>query len=431
LVVYRGTAPAFDANTATSIGANDTTGAFPPQPGNTDSLKVRISDVASAGAGKSFTITGLGAADVADTGSYTVAAPAAFAGTVTPSPVFPGATVWIHRNAADPVFTTSDRAFCGTSGSNLAALTVDTSTIRPDSFKTSISDLQAANTYLFQFTRLGTNLLAERGSYVLPVGTWGGTATPSSVRPANRVVLRRGGGDPLFDADTRVYIGGIRTFIESFSTDTAVVAVPPIGSDGPVNIRISRMGAGQAAVNAVGALTNLTTSFLDPYDRNDQPNVPTAITADGNYYITLSGACSNGVPESGAEDCDDYFTITNSSSTVDDTVTVTAAWFSGSTDGDLLICDGARLANPPPNNVPRCGNFAGGADIFDCACNAQPGDGFALASSYDPATGNGEGPPEFITFVLPANSKYVIWVNMFDPGGAAATLVQLTVSGLK
>jgi hypothetical protein len=230
-------------------------------------------------------------------------------------------------------------------------------------------------------------------------------------------------------AGTRVYLGGIRTFIDSYSADTAVVIVPPFGATGAMDMRISRMGATKLAVDGIGALNSTSTTVLDPFGySNLTPDKPVAITGNRNTYIVESGACPNGIPASGGEKCDSYFTIRNTTANPD-TVTVTAAWFDPATDGDLWICDGSALSNAAPNNVPACGNVTGFADAFDC-CGAKPGDGFVLASSYDPVVGNGEGPPEWMQFVLPAGKTYVIWVNMFSPN-AAATLIQLSVIGLK
>ena len=414
LVVHGGPGQVFDANTAVSIGSIGTK-YFP------DSFSVRVSDVATNGV-KSFTVSGIGASDVADTGSYTVGTPAAFGGTVTPSPVYPGATIWIHRAVGDPVMDTSMRAFRGTTAGNLAGLTVDTSTVRPDSFKTSISDVQAANTYLFQFTRRGAGLLAERGSYVLPVGAWAGTLTPSSGAPTNKIVLRQTGIG--FDADTRFYFAGIRVLVDQFNADTAVVLIPPFGSTGTKSMRISRIGASQVAVDGANVLTSTTTVVLDAFDHaDDTPINSVAITANGNYYRTMSGTCAAGGPlgvgvvGKASDDCDDYMKITNATA-VAATVTVNANWFSGA-DVDVYICDGTALSNPVPNNVPFCGSWTAA--------------GYDDVVSFDGAsfgTAGGLGVPESTTFTLPAGKTYIIWANQFDAHGVAATLVQYQISGL-
>jgi len=273
--------------------------------------------------------------------------------------------------------------------------------------------LDAAGTYTVQITRLGTNNQARLGTYTLTVATYGGTVSPNSGAPANRIVLHRAAGDPPFAAGMRVYLGGFRTFIESFSTDTAVVVVPPFGASGAMDLRISRIGAGNLAVDGLGIFTSNSATLLDPFGySNLTPDKPVAITANGNTYFVESGTCPSGIPANGGERCDAYFKITNTKA-VPDTLTLTDGWFDPVTDEDLLICDGSALANPAPNNVPSCGNAVGGADVIACACAV-----------------NGEGPPEFIQYILAPGKTLLIWVNMFSPN-AAATLTQLNVIGLK
>jgi hypothetical protein len=418
LVIKRDPATAFDANTAISIGTIATADKFYP-----DSFRIRISDLSGAGS-HSFTLTGVGAGDVAYKGSYTTATPPAFTGTFNPATAQAGFPIAIIRNPADPPFDSlTNKFFRGGSVAGLAAVTPVSGSVTADSFKLSTTDLSDSGTYYVQVTRLGATTLAWRGTYRLPTGVWGGTIAPGSGIPASKVVLHRGGGDPMFTSSSRVFIGGIRAFIDTSSTDSAVIAVPPLGANGAADLRISRM-AGNAAVDGSGVFNSLTSSLLDSYGySNNQPNFPVALPGDGNYYMTLSGACPNGVPGNGQEVCDHYFTITNNSATIPDTVFVRANWFAGATDADLLICDGTALAT---GGVPACGNFAGGADIFDCACSYRVGDGFALDTAKST-----EGPPERITFALPPKKTYLIWVNMFDPGGAPATLIQLKVKGIK
>lgn len=417
LTIHRNPAgPVFDANTATSAGAIITASR------SADSIQVRVADLASAGA-KTFSLTGVGPTDIAYSGgTYSVNAPAAFGGTFAPATISPIDTITVTGAGGDPPFdSTTMKIFKGTSVGSLAAVTPVKGSITATSFKLTTTDLTAGGTYLIQITRLGPNNLARRGSYNVAIANFTGTVTPDSGVPASLVVLHRGGSDPVYDADSRIYIDGIRTFVESFSADTAVVAIPPVGHTGALDLLGTRLGAGQLATESGTAIRSVSGSLLDARGHsNDQPNFSVPV-GNGNTYLTLSGSCPSGIPASGGEKCDAYFSITNNTAKPD-TVTVQAGWFAAATDGDLLICDGSALAS---GGVPACGNFAGGADIFDCACSAAAGDGFALAN------GNGEGPPEFIKFELPAGATYVIWVNMFDAGGAAATLIQLNVVGLK
>jgi len=415
--------PVFDANTAVSFGAVDSASR------SADTIKVRVPDVDSAGP-HDFTVTGVGGTDVAYVGTYTVAAPPAFAGTFLPNPIQSGITLKIARNVADAPFDSSKNIYLVALDSvkNLAAIPRPQpatgvpgtlSGFKPDTLSIAMSDLQAGGTYYFQTTRLGPNGVAWRGSVTLPVGVWGGTVTPSTGAITDRIVLRRGGGDPLFDADSRVFLNGKRAFVESFSTDTAVIGVPATLTTGPVGLRITRMDATQSTVAGAAAFTSTTPGKTDRFDHgNDQVDTPSSITSNGTQYMTLSGNCVpgdyEGVPTIGADDCDDFYKITNNTA-VDATVTVTINWNPGTDvsaantpDIDFLICDGAALGTVAG---PQCGNFTTHADEIN-------------------TDGESGARPETSTFTLPANSTYIIWVNMFNAHGAASTLYQFKISGL-
>jgi hypothetical protein len=394
--------PIFTTSTRVSIGTITSLTA--------DSFKVRISDLSGAGA-HGFSLSGVGPNYLAyANGTYTTSAPAAFVGTFGPSPVTPTDTITVTQGAGDSAFSATMKVFRATPGGGLTAVTPIALTAT--SFKLLSTDLDAGGTYTIQITRLGTNNLARLGTYTLAVGTYGGTVSPNSGVPANKIVLHRGAGDPTFAAGMQVYLGGIQTFIESFSADTAVVVVPPFGASGAMDLRISRIGAGRLALDGVGIFNSTSPTLLDPpaYS-NITPDKPIAITGNGNTYLVESGTCPSGAAANGGEKCDAYYKVTNTRA-LPDTITFSAGWFDGATDGDLLICKGDALSNPVPNNVPSCGTAAGGADIINCACAF------------------GEGPPEVITLILAPGKTFVIWVNMFSPNDPA-TLIQLKVSGLK
>jgi hypothetical protein len=379
--------PVFDANTATSAGTVITATR------TADSIQVRVADLASAGA-KTFSLTGVGPNDLAyDGGTYTVNTPAAFTGTFNPASPHPSQTVTVIRNPADPAFASTMKVFRGTSVGGLAAVTPVSGSITADSFRLSTADLDRGGSYTLQITELGAANAARRGTYTLAVGTYTGTISPASGAPASSFVLHRGGGDPLFDADTRVFLGGIRTFINSFSTDTAVVVVPPVETTDPVDIRISRADAGQLAVDALGAFTSTTSSPLDANDHaNDFFTGATPLTTNGNHYITLSGGCDGGVATKGADDCDDLFKIVNNSGGTLN-VTVTMSWFTNA-DVDILWCNA------------DCSGFVG---------------------NFNGATGAN---PETSTVAIPNGATWNLWLNLFDPGTAGPSVVRVNVTGL-
>lgn len=403
LTIHRNPAgPVFDANTATSAGS------IIAASSSADSIQVRVADLASAGA-KTFSLTGVGPADIAyDGGTYTVNAPVAFGGTFAPATISPIDTVTVTAALGDPPFdSTTMKVFRGASVGGLAAVTPVKGSVTATSFKLTTTDLTAGGPYFIQITRLGPNNLARRGSYTVAVADFTGSAAPDSGIPAGLVVLHRGGSDPVFDADSRIYFDGLRTFVESFSADTAVVAIPPVGHTGALDLLGTRLGAGQDATESVSAVRSISGSLLDANGHsNDQPNFPVAI-GNGNTYLTLAGGCDGGVVTKGGDKCDSYFTFTN---TGPDSVavTLTGSWFTDS-DVDFYACDGSALAT---NGVPACGNSVGVGDDID---------GFGAASSAN---------PEAETFEVQAGQTIVIWVNLFDPGSNGSVLVRLNIAGL-
>ena len=404
LTIHRDPAgPVFDANTATSAGS------IIAASSSADSIQVRVADLASAGA-KTFSLTGVGPADIAyDGGTYTVNAPVAFGGTFAPATISPIDTITVTAAGGDPAFASTMKVFRGASVGGLAAVTPVAGSITATTFKLTTTDLTAGGTYIVQITQLGPNLVARRGSYTVTVTDFTGTAAPTPSGPASLVVLHRGGSDPVYDADSRIYFDGLRAFIESFSADTAVVAVPPVGHSGGVDLLGTRLGAGQDATESGTVFESSTGSLLDANGHNnDQPNFPVAI-GNGNTYFTMAGSCDAGAVTKGGDKCDSYFSFTNSGPD-SVSVTLTASWFTNS-DVDILVCDGSALANAPPNNLPSCGNSVGFGDLFNT-------DGATSAN------------PESATFEVQAGQTILVWMNFFDPGSNGSALVQLNVAGL-
>ena len=402
LTIHRDPAgPVFDANTVTSAGS------IIAASRSADSIQVRVADLASAGA-KTFSLTGVGPNDIAYSGgTYSVNAPVAFGGTFAPVTISPIDTITVTAAGGDPAFASTMKVFRGTSVAGLAAVTPVAGSITATTFKLTTTDLTAGGTYIIQITQLGPNFVARRGSYTVTVADFTGTATPDSGIPAGLVVLHRGGSDPVFDTDSRIYIDGLRTFVESFSADTAVVAIPPVGHTGALDLLGTRLGAGQDATESVSAVRSISGSLLDANGHNnDQPNFPVAI-GNGNTYLTLAGGCDGGVVTKGGDKCDSYFKFTN---TGPDSVlvTLTGSWFTNS-DVDFYACDGSALAT---NGVPLCGNSVGVGDDID---------GFGAASSANPETEQ---------FEVQAGQTIVIWVNLFDPGSNGSVLVRLNIAGL-
>jgi hypothetical protein len=138
--------------------------------------------------------------------------------------------------------------------------------------------------------------------------------------------------------------------------------------------------------------TSNTASLLDPYDpANDAAATAPALTANGDYFVIMHGTCTGGSVTDPGDDCDEFFKITTGAAPA--TVSVQLDWFTGS-DVDILWCDAT------------CSSFVGN---FDGATSANP---------------------EKSTVTIPAGTTWNLWINFFDPAGAASTIARLRVSGL-
>ncbi len=234
---------------------------------------------------------------------------------------------------------------------------------------------------------------AIRALTVVP-GTFTGGVAPTAVNPGDTVTLTAAAGGPGFDADTRVDVKGVRAFTFAITATTMKFAVPGTGTAGAVPMVLTNMGADQAAQN--GTLTSNTASLADPFDGvNNDPNTAPVLSTNGDRYIVLSGACSNGGGGAGT-DCDDWFRVQNPGAAAV-TVTVRVDWFTGA-DVDLLMG-----SNP--------------TDMVNFTCE----DGCGGATGANPQT---------TSLSVPAGATRYIWVNLFDAGGAASSLTRVRVSGL-
>ncbi|MGE5802693.1 MAG: hypothetical protein ACM358_10570, partial [Gemmatimonadota bacterium] len=276
-------------------------------------------------------------------------------------------------------------------------LAIIAGTLSPDTFRVLIPDNAVTGNVGVGLARLGpTEITQSPGPFTInPVAALAGSRSPTSGVPGTPVVIKRTSG-PVFDANTRVYFGGVRTFISSFSADSIVAPVPGIGSTGNVELRFTRLDAGDVARNLT--FTAQTAAFLlaDKYDStNNNPNNAPVISANGDYYVVLSGACTNGAGGAGS-DCDDWFKIRNTGGSAA-TVSISAAWLAGP-DIDILM-----------------GSDPDGVHNFDC----EDGCGGATGAN-----------PENTAIAVPAGATYYLWINLFAAGGAPSTVARIRVSGL-
>ncbi|MGH7606636.1 MAG: hypothetical protein ACREME_04785 [Gemmatimonadales bacterium] len=342
--------------------------------------------------------TGFG--DVKVTGDATTAAgvsatmpvvflPAAFDITIAPNPADPGQVVKLARDPTGPIFDANTRVRFGASVQSFV-----TGSLTPDSVKVAIPDVATGGALSVGAARLGPEQITQSGG-LFTVNTpalLAGTITPSSGAPAELVTIKRGGGDPAFDANTRVYFAGVRTIINVNTPDSLIVAVPGIGSAGAKELRMTRLDAADLARRVTFTADTGVFAFADPFDDvNNDPATAPVISADGDYFVVVSGNCVDGVGGAGS-DCDDFFTITNSTGALL-SVTVQLDWMNAS-DLDILWCNEA------------CDAFVG---------------------NFDGATGDN---PEASTVDIPAGTTWRLWINLFDPDGTPSEVVRVRVSGL-
>jgi hypothetical protein len=320
-----------------------------------------------------------------------VVRPAAFTPTLVPNPADPGQVVKLVRAPTGPIFDANTIVRFGATVQALVA-----GSLTDDSVKVAIADLAAAGVLSVAAARLGPTEITQSPG-VLTVNTpaaLSGTVSPSSGIPGTRVVIKRTSG-PLFDANTRVYFGGVQTLVSVVAADSVVVPVPGIGSKGPVELRLTRLDAADLARKVTFTADTGVFKFADQYDAvNDDPATAPAISANGDYFIVLSGVCTDGVAGPG-EDCDDFFKVTNSTAAAR-SITVRADWITTS-DVDILWCKVATCSG--------AGNVVTG--------------GGATSSN-----------PENSTVSIPAGATWYLWLNNFAGAGAASIVTRVRVSGL-
>jgi len=235
----------------------------------------------------------------------------------------------------------------------------------------------------------GSDTLTDTKPVFVDPRPFSGTVAGASGVPTDTVRFLRDAAAKRFNQGTSLQA----TFIARKTADSLYVIVPPLGATGPSDLVIIRVDSNNVAEKVT--FTSTTASFADHYDpANDDPATAPAITANGDYYIVLSGICKDGSKTLSTDDCDDFFSFTNPLARVD-TITVRLDWSSGP-DVDILWC-----------KVVTCSGSG----------NVITGGG---------ATSNN---PENSTVIIPAGATWYLWINLFDPTAVPAILARVRVSG--
>lgn len=340
------------------------------------------------------TVTGVGTAPAGVPGTKAVLVlPAPFDITIVPNPADPGQVVKLVRAPTGPVFDANTSVRFGTSVQAFV-----TGSLTPDSVKVAIPDLAAGGVLSVGAARLGPNQITQSGG-AFTVNTPAllvGSASPVTGIPGTSVKITRGAGDPAFDSTTRVFFGGVRTFVTAFA-DSIRVPVPAVGTVGATELRITRMDVTDVARRLTFTADTGAFKFADPFDAvNDDPATAPAIGANGDYFIVVSGACVEGAGPPATTDCDDFFRVTNPSATDTLAAKVVLDWFTGS-DVDILWCKNATCSG---------------------AGNVVTGGGATAAN------------PETSDVKIPPGATWYLWLNLWDPAGAAAMVTRVRFSGL-
>jgi hypothetical protein len=220
-------------------------------------------------------------------------------------------------------------------------------------------------------------------------GTFGGTLSATTGNPGETIDITRAAAGPIFDADTEVFFGGAfgtQAFVDSFTDDVLTVVIPATtGVAGTVEILLTNMGPGQLAQLADFTATATLDDATEP--TSGDPATGFLINANGSYYSTLHGGCTDGGPTDPSADCVDWFRIENTGGATA-TVTINVNWLTPA-DVDL--------------------------EVYDAAL------GYTDASYFSQ--------PEEVTVDIPAGETWYIWHNLWTPG-AVADNVNMTITGL-
>jgi len=243
----------------------------------------------------------------------------------------------------------------------------------------------------------GTDTLKDTKPVFVDPRPFSGTVAGTSGAPTDTVRFLRDAAARRFNQGSSLAatfnFTRLPTFVARKTADSLYVIVPPLGATGSSDVVIVRVDSGNVAEKVT--FNSTSSSLLDHYDpASDDPTTAPAITANGDYYITVSGVCKKGVVTLPADDCDDFFKVTNSTA-ASVTVSVQLAWSAGP-DIDLYGLDDA---------------------LTFCKIDAN-------------CAGATTNNPEKVSFAIPSGKTYFIYVNLFDAAGTPATLARVRVSGL-
>ncbi len=262
------------------------------------------------------------------------------------------------------------------------------------------ADLATDSTYDVLVEGLGANdYTVMTRVTVTPPPTFAGTFSSTTIKPGEVITATKGATDPIFDADTKVTVNGVATFVDSVAADGSFLtfAVPALGVAGPVQVVFTQLAATQQARQAT-----LTSATADNFDTHypQELDVSTADTVSGNGRTYVVVQKTYPLDPLGFDGPSVIVNIKNPGAAAVN-VHVVMNWMEFDPDGDI--------------------------DMFACTgtCTVYPGDyqldGFAGATTNH---------PEVDDFTVPAGATVHLVVAQYVPASAGgADLIQLSVTG--
>jgi hypothetical protein len=251
---------------------------------------------------------------------------------------------------------------------------------------------------------LTANLGADHGgttarkTVTVAPGVFAGSFSATSAAPGSVITVTRAAGGPAFDADSKAALGAFAAYVDGFTADQLMFALPATGSTTAGTLLLSDMGPVQVAQTASITATKATEDVYAPGNTNatvsppaGAPDASTVMTANNNIYLVHggfgTGAASRGAWNGGTQ-VDHYVAVTTGAE--DAVVTITLSWTNGS-DVDLFILDDT---------------------------------GTEVANSF-----SGSTTQEVMTFTFPAGTTHFIGISMWS-AGTDITNLRLRLAGL-
>lgn len=240
-----------------------------------------------------------------------------------------------------------------------------------------------------------------------------GTVAPLVAAPAT-TVLARGGILPNWDGNSAVTVGSQAAFVVGHANDSVRFVMPPFGNTTAHPVLFTNVGGKDLATQTPPAtFVNNPTAALDgPFFPGD-----TDVTADASLtlpkvkadttiiYDVNHGTCSGGSNTDPGDHCNAFFLLNNNTASPD-TINIQLDWVSS-----------AGIDSPPTGSSPQTG-----PDQDILLCDSVCG---GFVGNFNGAT---TATPEKTTVIIPANTKWNLWINLFDPFGLQALLFRVMLT---